>query len=64
MVAVASYFASPLAPKGVLPRLQAALVVTDAKGNYTVDEVTTSTAWTTWAADKLYVPTGNAGISW
>ncbi len=64
VVAVASYFAWPLAPQGVRPRVHAALTVTDDKGTYSVPGACTGPGWTAWGADTLFNPTGNAGIAW
>ena len=63
-IGIASFFASPLAPLSVLPRVQAALVVTDDQGEYAITDAATSKSWQAWGADSYFNPTGDAGISW
>ena len=62
-VGISSFFARAYATGAEdVPRVEASLLITDAIGSY--NATSSSVAWTAWAADEYFNPTGDAGVSW
>jgi hypothetical protein len=63
-IGIASFFARQYASgPSDIPRVEAALLVSDSEGQYNVT-ATGISAWSAWPADGYFHPTGDAGVSW